>query len=113
MPARKPSGAATSAAMSTIGSVRRIGCQPAPQRMRTTIPSPIQPKRTTIHAPRRRPALYSSRQPPVGLGAWWTSWAVAAVVVTCCSFLPAHPFLIAYLFTRLLGRLHEERHERV
>src|SRR4051812_9965729 len=105
MPARKPTGAVTSAETSTSGSVRRIGCQLAPQRMRTTIPKPIPPKRTNIQAPRRSPGPRSSRrQPPVGLGACWRSWA-AAVVVTLRSFL--------LLVTRFLRRLDEERDEGV
>src|ERR1700756_5209259 len=96
MPARNPIGAETSAATRTMGSVRRSGCQPAPQRMRTVIPKPIQPKRTNIHAPRRSPGPSSSRRtPPVG--------PVAAVVVKLCSSL----------LTGLLSGLHEERDEPV
>src|SRR5215467_11368928 len=106
MPARKPIGAATSAETRTSGSVRRIGCQPAPQRTSTTIPKPIPPKRTNIQAPRRSPGPRNSRRtpPPVGLGAWWISWAVAVVIFSLVS---------GSLATRFLGRLDEERHERV
>src|SRR3954469_16905067 len=103
MPERKPIGAETGAETGTTGPVRGTGVQPAPQRMRTTIPKPIPPKRTNIQAPRRSPGPRSSRrQPPVGLGACWRSWAVA-VVVTLRSFL--------LLVTRFLRRLDEERDE--
>src|SRR5215471_18955843 len=102
MPARKPIGAVTRPATRTMASVRRIGCQPAPQRMSTTIPKPIAPNSGVIQSARRRPARVSRRQPPPAAGgACWTSW-VAAVVVTFWSSL-----------LRLLARLDQEPHQGV
>src|SRR5205814_5758217 len=110
MPARKPTGAATSAATSTIGSVRRIGCQPAAQRMSTTIPNPIAPKSGVIHRARTRPPPRSSRRqrpPPVGLGAWWTSCAVAVLVLKVGSPLRARLLVPQPCVER--PRLHHDR----
>jgi hypothetical protein len=49
--------------------------------------------------------MSSRHPPPLGLGAWWTSWAVAAVVVT-----PGSSLLACFLFTRFLRRLDDELH---
>src|SRR5215831_9800782 len=102
MPARKPIGAETRAETRTSGSVRRIGCQPAPQRMRTTIPKPIAPKRTNIQAPRRSPGPRSRPR---------SGWAPDGRRGRLRSSSRAgHPFLLVTCF---LGRLNEERHERI
>src|SRR5579862_8752225 len=103
MPARKPTGAATRPATRMIGSSARIGCQPAYQRMRTTIPSPIPPKSGTIHTARARPPPRSRRlalPPPDGAGAWCRSCSVAVVAVNSGSPL-----------ARFLAGLDEELHE--
>src|SRR3954466_181971 len=102
MPARKPIGAETSAETRTSGCVSMIGSQSAAQRTRTTSPKPKPANRRVIQNARTHPAPRRCRRHPlpVGLGAWWTSWAVAVVVTLRSSLL-------------LLGGLDEERHEGV
>jgi hypothetical protein len=69
----KPSGAATSAETRTTTWVSRIGCQSANQRSSTTMPKPIAPKSTVIHAARIQPAPRSNRRALLlvgGAGVW-------------------------------------------
>src|SRR6516225_4241473 len=99
MPARNPSGAATSPETRMTGASSRMGCQPNQARSPTTIPKPIAPNRQVIQAARIQPGLVRRRsRPPLGGAGACTSFTATAV--TCFD-------------SPLLARAYEELNERV
>src|SRR3954453_1661617 len=112
MPARNPSGAATSSDTRMIGCMKRIGCQPAPQRASTTRPKTIAPKRQNIQAARIHPGPRRERRHGpccVGeAGTWWS-----AVTAVTCSVSPLLAGLDQVLDERveLVLRQVERRHD--
>src|SRR5436190_15385228 len=90
MPARKPTGAATSSETRTSGCQSSSGCQPPHQRKRHTSPKPMPPKSGVIQSARTNPGPRSSlRAPPRLGGAVWTSWSAVTAVTSSDSPLLA------------------------
>src|SRR5581483_4322518 len=87
MPARKPTGAATSTETRISGSQSQSGCQLPHQRMTSAMPRPIPKKSAVIHAARIQPAWKSSRNavPRGRLGGAACVWWSAVVDVTASS----------------------------